>query len=149
MRDRHSVIVTDVNVLVYAFDESGADHARYANWLADIAGGADALALVDTVLSGFIRIVTHPKIFDDPAPTAAALDFIQALIDSPSGTWLGSNRSTWQVFATIAEGDRAVRGNTVPDAYLASLAIANGARLATADRGFARYPNLDWFDPGA
>ena len=148
MKDRHSVIVTDVNVLVYAFDESWPNHARYAGWLAGIAGGADLLALVDTVLSQFVRIVTHPKIFEDPAPTAVALEFVQALIDSPSGTWLGSNRATWQAFTSLAEGDRGVRGNHVPDAYLASVAIANGARLATADRGFARYPGLDWFDPG-
>lgn len=148
MSDWRSVIVTDVNVLVYAFDEASTDHARYASWLAEVAGGADALALVDTVLFGFVRVVTHPKIFDDPAPTVAALEFVQALIDSPSGTWLGSNRATWEAFTTIAQGDRAVRGNYVPDAYLASVAIANGARLATADRGFARYPGLDWFDPG-
>jgi uncharacterized protein len=148
MRDRHFVIVTDVNVLVYAFDESGSGYARYSSWLAGIAGGADSLALIDGVLSEFVRIVTHPKIFDDPAPTDIALEFVQALIDSPSGTWLGSNRATWQAFAALAQGDRGVRGNHVSDAYLASVAIANGARLATADRGFARYPGLDWFDPG-
>jgi toxin-antitoxin system PIN domain toxin len=142
------VIVTDVNVLVYAFDESGSGFARYSSWLADVAGGADSLALIDGVLSEFVRIVTHPKIFDDPAPTDIALEFVQALIDSPSATWLGSNRATWQAFTALAKGDRDVRGNRVSDAYLASVAIANGARLATADRGFARYPGLDWFDPG-
>jgi predicted nucleic acid-binding protein len=37
----------------------------------------------------------------------------------------------------------------VPDAYLAALAISHGCRLATADRGFARFPGLDHFDPAA
>jgi predicted nucleic acid-binding protein len=36
-----------------------------------------------------------------------------------------------------------------PDAYLASLALTHRCRLATADRGFARFPGLDWFDPAA
>jgi predicted nucleic acid-binding protein len=29
----------------------------------------------------------------------------------------------------------------------AALCIAHGARLATADRGFARFRGLTWFDP--
>ncbi|MDQ3642021.1 MAG: hypothetical protein M3450_11325 [Actinomycetota bacterium] len=35
----------------------------------------------------------------------------------------------------------------MPDAHLAAVAVAHGCRLATADRGFARFPALDWFDP--
>jgi predicted nucleic acid-binding protein len=38
-------------------------------------------------------------------------------------------------------------GNLVTDAHLAALAIGHGARLATADRDFGRFPGLDWFDP--
>jgi predicted nucleic acid-binding protein len=60
---------------------------------------------------------------------------------------------------TIAAGDRhwpifvdlyrrvGVAGNRVPDAYLAALAIEHGATLATADRGFARYPGRRWEHP--
>jgi predicted nucleic acid-binding protein len=47
----------------------------------------------------------------------------------------------------LAAGDRALGGNLTPDAYLASLALTHGCRLATADRGFARFPALRWFDP--
>jgi predicted nucleic acid-binding protein len=40
-----------------------------------------------------------------------------------------------------------VRGPLVPDAWLAALALSHGCRLATADRGFARFDGLDWFVP--
>jgi hypothetical protein len=34
------------------------------------------------------------------------------------------------------------RGNVVPDAYLAALAIEHGATWITLDRSFARFPHL-------
>ncbi len=37
--------------------------------------------------------------------------------------------------------------NDVPDTHLAALAVDHGLRLATADGGFARFPDLDWFNP--
>ena len=37
-----------------------------------------------------------------------------------------------------------LRGNLVPDAYLAALALEQGAELVTLDRGFGRYPRLRW-----
>ncbi len=43
--------------------------------------------------------------------------------------------------------DVGIRGSRVPDAWLAALAISHGARLATADRDFARDEGLDGFDP--
>jgi len=43
----------------------------------------------------------------------------------------------------------AISGTLVPDAHLAAVALTHGCRLATADRGFARFPGLDWFDPAA
>jgi predicted nucleic acid-binding protein len=48
----------------------------------------------------------------------------------------------------LAMEDAAVRGNLVSDAHIAALRLTNGARLATCDRGFARFPGLKWFDPG-
>lgn len=39
------------------------------------------------------------------------------------------------------------RGNLVPDAFLAALAIEHRATLVTSDRGFARFPGLAWTPP--
>jgi hypothetical protein len=74
---------------------------------------------------------------------------VDALVQGDRTRWVSSNGSTWKTLGSLAEGDAGIRGDRVADAYLASLAIANGARLATADRGFARYPGLSWFDPAA
>lgn len=142
------MILPDVNTLVYAFRREAEHHEAYAAWLGGVVSGSDDLALTDLVSVGFVRIVTNPRIFADPAPTAAALDFVAAVHSGPRVRRLPETQVAWDTFTRIAAADRAVRGNLVPDAWLAALALAHGARIATADRGFARFTGVEWFDPG-
>jgi toxin-antitoxin system PIN domain toxin len=140
------VILPDVNVLVYAYRREAEDHEAYAAWLTAVLTG-DELALVDHCLTGFLRVVTNPRILADPAPTRDALTFVDRLRAARRGHWLTATAATWKVFAENAARDRGIKGNLVPDAYLAALSVSHGCRLATADRGFARFPNLDFFNP--
>jgi uncharacterized protein len=146
-RTRASVILADVNVLVCAFDEDTHLHEIYRTWLTESLSGAQPFALVDSVLAGFVRVVTSSRIYERPTRTPDALDFVDALIRSQSSTWINSNESAWRTLSEFVDQDAGIRGNRIPDAYLAALAIANGAQLATADRGFSRYRGLTWFDP--
>jgi toxin-antitoxin system PIN domain toxin len=141
------VILADVNVLVYAFDEQSQSHPKYRSWLIEALSGPQPFALVDTVLTGFVRIVTDSRIYEQPTTAADAFSFVGALIESPSAVWLPSNKPTWKALGQLVDEDGGIKGKLVPDAYLAAVAIANGVRLATADRGFSRYPGLAWFDP--
>ena len=141
------MILADVNILVYAFDEESRRHEQYRAWLIGALTGRRPFALVDTVLAGFVRIVTNSRIYERPTPAVDALSFVDALIESPSATWISSNLASWDTFCHLVEVDASIIGQRVPNAYLAALAIANGARLATVDRGFSRYPGLKWFDP--
>lgn len=75
------------------------------------------------------------------------LEFVNALIGAPSARWLPASESLWRAFEHLIDVDRAIKGNLVPNAYIAAAAIAHGARLVTADRGFARFSGLTWFDP--
>lgn len=143
------MILTDVNVLVYTFRREFRDHDRYATWLTQVLTGTEELALVDAVLVSFVRIVTSGRIFENPAPTSVALEFVDVMRRAPRVRWLQPTAAAWTIFAAIAAEDAQVRGNLVPDAWLASLARAHGCRLATADRGFARFTDLDWWDPAA
>lgn len=140
------MILPDVNVLVYAFRREAVDHDRYASWLSTTLVRSE-LALVETVLLGMIRIVTSARIMADPAPTPIALQFVSALLDAPRARQLTPTRATWERLRTIATRDEHVRGPLIPDAWLAALALSHGCRLATADRGFARFDGLDWFVP--
>jgi len=141
------LIVLDVNVVVYAYRREAEQHERYATWLSSLVAGGDDIGLVESTLIGFVRIVTNARIVGDPAPTTEALDFVEALRAAPRARSLTASAATWDVFGAIVQADPMVRGNLVPDAWLAALSISNGCRLATADRGFARFDGLDWFDP--
>ncbi len=140
------MILPDVNVLVYAFRREADDHDRYASWLAETVARSE-LALVETVLLGMVRVVTSPRIMADPAPTPIALRFVETLLAAPRARQLAPTAATWLQLGAIAAGDGQVRGPLVPDAWLAALALSHGCRLATADRGFARFEGLDWFIP--
>ncbi len=140
------MILPDVNVLVYAFRREAVDHDRYASWLSAALVRSE-LALVETVLLGMIRIVTSPRIMAEPAPTPLALRFVDALLAAPRGRRLAPTKATWERLQDITARDERVRGPLVPDAWLAALALSHGCRLATADRGFARFEGLDWFVP--
>jgi len=143
------VILPDVNVMVYAFRQEAERHEHYATWLSRLVAGDDELALHDPVLAGFVRIVTNPRIVPTPAPTALALEFVGRLRAARRARWLPTGHAPWGRLHMLVDQDRGITGNVVPDAHLAAVALTYGCRLATADRGFARFPGLDWFDPAA
>lgn len=141
------MVLPDVGVLVYAFRRESPRHERYSSWLAELVSGSEELALVEGTLIGFLRIVTNPRIYADPAPSPEALAFVDSVRRARRRSWLAVTEAVWTSFVTTATADKQVRGNLIPDAWLAALARSYGCRLATADRGFARFERLDWFDP--
>ena len=141
------MIAPDVNVLVDAFREDSPHHAGVAPWWRNVVASPGTFALFEPVLAGFVRIVTHPRIFDPPAPLERALAFVEALEAQPNALRLRAGARHWELFAALCRAGDA-RGNVVADAYLAALAIEHGCTWITSDRGFARFAGLDWRPPG-
>lgn len=140
------MILTDVNVLVYAFDESSPHHGAYSSWLNELVGGEQAYGMSELVLSAFLRLVTNPRIFPRPASMSQALQFTERVHDRPTCIRVEPGVRHWGIFTRLCR-EAGIKGDLVPDAYLAALAIESGAELVTADRGFARYPGLRWRHP--
>jgi len=140
------VILPDVNVLVYAFHEGAADHPRYRDWLEAAVGSDEPIGLSDLVLSGFVRIATHPRIFERPAPIGRALKFADALRSQPTATVLAPGPRHWQIFGRLCR-EAGAKGNRVADAYHAALAIESGSEWITTDRDFSRFAGLRWRHP--
>ena len=87
------MILPDVNVLVYAPREDAVDHARYRQWLEEIIQSGQPYGLSDHVLSGFLRVVTHPRVFTTPSSISSALEgrFFIALhstLESSEAGWV-------------------------------------------------------------
>jgi hypothetical protein len=105
-----------------------------------------AYAVSDLVLSGFIRVVTHPRIFREPSPLDDALAFAGQLLDQPHCVLVQPGPRHWDIFAGLCKKASA-RGNLVPDAFFAALAIEAGCEWITTDRDFARFEGLRWRHP--
>lgn len=140
------MILPDVNVLVYAHREDVPDHERYRNWLAGVLNSPEAYGISELVLSGFLRVVTHPKVFRDPSPLGDALAFASQVKGQPHCVPISPGPRHWEIFLELLRETNA-KGNLVPDAYLAALAIESGSEWVTTDGDYARFPNLRWRHP--
>lgn len=136
----------DVNVLVYAHRADAPDHQPYRHWLEDLVDSGELFATPDLVLSGFIRVVTHPRVFDPPSSLDDALQFVEAVRNVPNQVPVAPGSGHWAIFTDLCRRAGA-KGNLVPDAYLAAMAIESGATWITTDRDYARFPGLRWRHP--
>ena len=135
------MIACDVNVLVYAYNADEARHDAYREWLETALNGDRPFGLPSLVASGFLRVVTHPKVLARPLVTDEALDVLAELRAAPAVVPIEPGRRHWTLFTELCHSVGA-RGSVVPDAYLAALAIEHGAEWNSADRGFARFRGL-------
>jgi uncharacterized protein len=114
--------------------------------LQDVLNADSAFGMSDLVLSGFVRIVTHPAVFDPPSTIARAMAFVEQVRNRPQCVSIAPGPRHWGLFASFCRSTGAT-GNRVPDAYFAALAVESGCEWITTDRGFARFPGLRWRHP--
>lgn len=136
----------DVNVLVYAHRVESPQHQRYAAWLKQLAEGDEPFGLSEVVAAAFVRIVTHPRLWDPPTGLESALGFIDALRARRNCRLLSPGPSNWSIFAQLCRSSKA-QGKLVADAHHAALAIEHGCEWVTADGDFACFRGLRWRHP--
>ena len=78
------MVLPDVNVLVYAHRADSTQHSGCRDWMESVINGDEAYGLAELVLSGFIRIVAHPKVFNKTSPLVDALAFTAPLRGRPN-----------------------------------------------------------------
>jgi toxin-antitoxin system PIN domain toxin len=140
------MVLIDVNVLVYAHRAELPDHDRFHKWLDACVESDQAFGIADVVLSGFLRIVTHPGIMKPPTPLEQALQAVEKLRGRPNCVVIAPGPRHWEIFTRLCRV-AGVKGNLVPDAYLAGLAIESGSEWITTDRDYSRFPGLRWRHP--
>lgn len=135
-----------MNVLVYAYRLEAPRHPEYHEWLDQLVNNDEAFGMSDLVLSGFLRVVTNPRVFDPPSPVETALDFAERVRLRPNCVSVAPGPRHWNLFSRLVRSVDA-RGNLIPDAYFAALAIESGSEWVTTDRDFSRFPGLRWCHP--
>lgn len=129
----------DVNILVAASRQDHPHHVPALAWLEaalETSASGRPLAILPMVATGFLRLVTHPKVFVEPTPIAAAQAFMRALLDSP-GVVMPPLGEEWSLLEDMC-ARHGLSGNAIPDAWIAAASRSHHLHLVTFDKGFRR-----------
>ena len=141
------MIAVDTNILVYAHRADAEWHDRAEQAVAGLAEGTAEWAIPWPCLHEFLAIVTHPRIFKTPTPSALAFGQVEAWLESPSLVVLSENDDHFGALSEAARGAR-VTGPRLHDARIAALCLSHGVReLWTADRDFSLFPAVKTRNP--
>jgi uncharacterized protein len=136
------VIAVDTNVLIYADREEMPFHAKALAVLRGLAEGSEACGVPVFCVGEFVRVVSHPRVFDPPTPPAEAMSSVEALLSSPATRLLTPGPRFVTILRALLEASGAA-GNLVFDAQIAAVCLECGVgTLITEDRDFSRFPGI-------
>jgi len=141
------VVLLDVNVIVNAMREDAPRHAVVSAYVESLRRAPEPFGVSDLVLSGALRVLTHPRIFTPPTPAEQAYAFVDALRATPNCMSVTPGPRHWMIFRNLLVETGAI-GNLIADAWHAALAMEHGCELVSDDADFARFPRVQWRRPG-
>lgn len=138
--------VVDANVLLYAVDRGAEHHTASKTWIDRTLSGHESVVLPWICLLAFVRISTHPAVYDRPLTPQQALDVVDVWLHAPVATTAEPDRDhVERLRAMLAATGRG--GNLVNDAHLAAIARQHRATVITFDSDFGRFPGVRWEQP--
>jgi hypothetical protein len=141
-------VLVDANVLLYAVDAQSRQHEGAREWLEDALNGQRRVGMPWASLTAFVRIATNPRAMDMPLTPAQAWTIVESWLDVDI-VWIPAPGRGHRAILGRLLTDLDLRANLVPDAVLAALCLEHGLRMISADTDFARFSELDWFNPAA
>jgi toxin-antitoxin system PIN domain toxin len=137
------LIAVDTNILVYAHREELPLHSKALARLTDLAESPLPWGLPVFCIAEFLRVVTHPKLFDPPSSIEDGLEAIAGLAKSPSLALLNPGAMYWDIFYEVARQSR-VHGNLLYDAQIVAVCRENGVNdILSEDRDFSRFMGVN------
>ena len=140
------MIVVDANLLLFAVDEDSPFHEGALAWLVDRLNGEAPVGLPWSSLGAFLRIATNPRASRRPLDPADAWSYVEEWIACEVVWQPAPTERHAEVLSGLLERYR-LRGNLIPDAQLAALAIEHGLEVCSADTDFARFSEIRWHNP--
>ncbi|MBE7500305.1 MAG: type II toxin-antitoxin system VapC family toxin [Verrucomicrobiales bacterium] len=140
------MIVPDVNLLIYAYNDQAPQHRPAREWWEDLLNGQTPVGLPWITISGFIRLMTHPRILVTPLDVPSTLAHVRAWLAQPPVRVLQPGSRFETLFLDYL-AQLGTAGNLTTDAQLAALAVEQQAELHSTDSDFARFAGLRWVNP--
>lgn len=140
------MIIPDVNLLLYAYDEESSFHARAKTWCERVMTGPEPLVLLPAVIFGFVRIATHPKVFFSPLSVREAEDHVVSWLALPHVQVMDMLREDVESALSLLQA-AGTAGTLTTDAQIAAVAMRLDATVHTADLDFARFRGVRFLNP--
>jgi uncharacterized protein len=135
------MVLLDVNVVFYAHRAEYAQHQVSLQWLEGLLSSGDIFVATNATLSAVVRLSTNHRWLDKPSTPEQVFSFCNEVRNSPGWIDLSPGPRHWEIFERLCLASN-VRGDLVPDAFLAALAIEHDCELISFDRGFRRFPGV-------
>ena len=140
------MILVDANILIYSHVESFSQHKAARAWLDQQLNGFTRVGLPWVSLLAFLRLVTNPRVFEQPEPMIDAWRQVRAWLACETA-WIPQSTERHAELLNELLAMPGVHANLVPDAHLAALALEHGLTLCSTDGDFARFSALRWLNP--
>jgi toxin-antitoxin system PIN domain toxin len=140
------VIIPDLNLLVYAHNEGATYHDSARRWWEGLVNGVERVGVPWVVSTGFVRLMTHPRVIVHPATPEQAVDYVREWFQFPHIIPInpGAEHLMHLRRSLAAAG---VGANLVTDAHITALAMEYQAEVHSNDTDFSRFPGLRWRNP--
>jgi toxin-antitoxin system PIN domain toxin len=140
-------VLIDTNVLLYAVNESSEEFSQARKFLVSRMQGSDPLHITWINIYEFLRVATHPKIFDRPLRPVEAWGNIASLVDHPNCVILQETPQHGTIVKEIV-AELSPVGNFWHDCHIAATMKENGVdEIATCDMDFRKFPFLKIINP--
>ena len=141
------MIVPDINLVVYAYNEDAPQHARARLWWEDCLSGTEPVGLSWVLVLGFVRLMSNRRVLVRPMSGPEAIGQCRSWLERPQVRTILPGPTHLDILYGLLAGPGGP--NLVTDAHFAALAIEHQAVLHSNDTDFGRFSGLAWRNPVA
>ena len=140
--------IIDTNILLYGPNQDAEEHRSATNFLHRTISSRDAWFLTEGICYEFLRVATHPKVFDRPLVWKEALHFLQPFWSSSGFEVLAAGENHWSILRKILEETTYPSGNLFFDIRTVVLMREHGIReIYTSDTDFLQFKGIKVINP--
>ena len=141
------MILVDANLLIYAYVKDVPQHEAALKWLDRQLTEAPKVGLPWACLLAFVRLVSNPRIFQNPISLPVAWQQVENWLSAPS-VWIPAPTARHAPLLRALLSTEGLKANDVPDVHLAAMAIEHDLVLCSGDGGYQRFTGLlKWQNP--
>ena len=140
------MIVPDINLLIYAYNEQAPKHTEAKAWWEDCLNGEEIVGIPWIVISGYLRLITHSRVMVTPMPVNEATASVRKWTNQPLVRLIEPGSQFAHHFLKNLE-NLGTAGNLTTDAFIAAIAQENQAEVHSNDADFARFHGLRHKNP--